>query len=110
MPEPLSPADATQGHWRNPVFLLVFVPGAGAWLAVFGWLTWRYFNPVSDWVGGQNALVQEVLGIVLLLVWAVILGLGAGAVGMVAERVAGIPPATGPGQTHGEHAKWERPN
>ena len=103
------PAAALQRHWRNPVFLLVFVPGSGAWLAVVGWLTWRYINPISDWVGGQNFLVQEVVGTILWVVWAVVLGFGAGAVGMVAERVAGIPPATGPGQTHGEHAGWHRP-
>ena len=64
------PAAAPQRHWRNPVFLLVFVSGAGAWLAVLGWLTWRYFNPVNDWVGGQNFFAQEVLGTFFLLAWA----------------------------------------
>ena len=104
------PAAATQGHWRNPVFLLVFVSGAGAWLAVLGWLTWRYFNPVNDWVGGQNFFAQEVLGTFFLLAWAVVLAFGLGGVGMFAERVAGIRPSTANGQTHGEHAQWERPN
>ena len=104
------PAVATQGHWRNPVFLLVFVPGAGAWLAVVGWLTWRYFTPINDWVGGQNMIVQEVVGTFLLLVWVIVLAFGVGAAGAVAGAVAGIPPTTGPGKTHGEHAKWERPD
>jgi len=92
-------------------FLLVFVPGAIAWLTVVGWLTWLYFNPVMDWVGAQNFFVQEVGGTVVWVAWALFLAFGVGAVGMLAERVSGIPPAdpTPPGKPTGKHAGWTPP-
>jgi hypothetical protein len=102
---------AKQNRWRNPVFLLVFASGAGAWLTAIGWLTWLYFNPLTDWVGGQNEAMQEILGTVLWVVWVLLVVFGTAATGILAERVAGIPPSgtTSTGQTTGKHAGWTPP-
>src|SRR4051812_45812715 len=96
------PDAAPQRRWLNPVFLLVFVPGAAAWLVVVGWVTWLSFNPIMGWIDAQNFFVQEVGGTVVWVAWALVLAFGLGAVGMLAERVAGIQPAIVPGQTHGK--------
>ena len=110
MPDPAGATDAAvHSQWRNPVFLLVFVPGALAWLAVVGWFTWLYVNPVMGWVGGLNEIAQELVGLVILLAWALALAFGIGGVGMLAERIAGIRPGAA-GQTHGKHAGWRRPH
>ncbi len=100
-----------RGRWWNPVFLVIFVPGALAWLAVVGWLTWRFFNPIADWLGGQHAAIQEVVGTLLFLAWAVGLVWGLAGASMLAERVARIPPdgAAATGQTAGKHAGWTPP-
>jgi hypothetical protein len=101
---------ATRSRWRNPVFLGIFVPGGLAWLAVVGWLTWMYVNPVMAWLGGLNAILQEIVGTAVVLVWAVFFAFGLAAVGTLAERVAGLPPSGAtPGQTAGKHAGWKPP-
>lgn len=79
-----------QRHWRNRRFLLVFVPGALAWLVVLGWFVWVAFHPVTDWIGDQNEFVQEILGTLVVCVFAVILALGVGAAAHLAEGVAGL--------------------
>ena len=109
MSDPAGGTRAAGRPWRSPAFLLTFVPGACAWLAFVGWLTWLYFHPVTDWVDRHNEFLQELLQIVLLLAWALGLAFGIGAAAVVAERVAGTRPPAAPGQTHGRHAGWHRP-
>jgi hypothetical protein len=96
-------------RWRNPTFLLVFCSGALVWLAVVAWLTWRYFNPVADWIGQQHEVVQELLGPLGFLAWAVVVSFGLGGFGLLAERAAGIPSAAPTGQTHGRLSGWTPP-
>ena len=96
----------------NRVFLAVFAVGAVLWLACFGWVVWHYFPVMMDWVERQHALLQELLGGLLVIAWALVLGLGVGAAALLAERVAGthhFPLGDAPGRTHGEHAAWHRP-
>lgn len=102
---------AIQNRWRNPIFLGIFVPGAVAWLTVVGWVVWVYFNPVMDWVGRQHEMLQEIFGLIIWGGAAVIVVVGLAAVALLAERVAGLPPAnaTGPGQTAGKHSGWTPP-
>ena len=108
MSEPAPESPAAPRRWRNPIFLLVFVPGAVAWLTVVGWLTWLYFNPVTDWVGRQNMVLQEILGTVLWVGWAVTLAFGLAGAGALAERAAGLPPVPAT-QTHGR-GTWHKPH
>ena len=109
MSDPSPGTRATGPPWGNPVFLLILALLACAWLAVVAWVTWRYFNPVTDWVGRQNEFLQELLGFVILLAWSLFLGLGIGGAAFLAERAVGRRPEAAPGQTHGRHAGWHRP-
>src|SRR5947209_623612 len=84
----LAPTRPAIARWRNPAFVLVFAPIALTWLAAIGWLTWYWFHPATDWVGRQNEILQEILGMVLLLVWALLIGLGVGGAAFLAERFA----------------------
>ena len=79
------------------------------WLALVGWVTWNAFGPVADWIGEQNEFLQELLWLVCVLAWALFLGLGAGAAVMLAEHAAGPEPYR-PGNVHGQHARWRRPD
>jgi hypothetical protein len=90
MPDPT--ADRLRRHWRNPRFLLAFAPCALAWLALTGWLVWLTFNPVTDWIGRQNAFVQEVLGTAAVCVVAVFAAAGVGGAAHLAEGAAGLRP------------------
>jgi hypothetical protein len=92
------------------VFLLVFVPGAGAWLAVVAWLTWRYFNPVGNWIAQQSRVVRDLFDPLCFVVLSGVVALGLAGIGILAKRAAGIPSAAPTGQTHGHHAKWTPPN
>ncbi len=108
MSEPATDSSPTKSRWRNPVFVLVFVLGAGVWLTVVGWLTWMYFNPVTDWIGRQHATLQEILGTALGLGWLVVFVWGLAGIATLAERAAGLPPISA-NQTHG-HGAWRKPN
>lgn len=108
MPEPTA-TPAMPNRWRNPVFLGIFVPGAVVWLAVVAWATWRYFNPVGDWLGRQHPAVQEVLGTIFFLGWAVVLVWGLVAVSTAAERAAGLPPSGTTCHTEARHTGWKPP-
>jgi hypothetical protein len=105
----MSTPTAAPNRWRNPTFLLIFCSGALLWLSVVAWLTWRYFNPVANWVGQQHEAVQELLSALGFLAWAVVLSLGLGGFGVLAERAAGIPSAAPTGQTHGTRSRWTPP-
>jgi hypothetical protein len=99
----------TRRHWRSPAFVLVFVTLSVVWLMVVGWVTWFLFNPVTDWIGRQNDVLQEACSLAALLPWALFLAGGIGAAAHIAERAAGIRPIYEPGQSSGQHAKWRRP-
>ena len=96
-------------RWRNPTFMLVFVPSSIAWLAVMTWLTWLLFHPVTDWIGRQHDLLQELCSLLVLLPWALLIGGGIATSAHLAERAAGIGPPAGHASTHGAHARWRRP-
>jgi hypothetical protein len=98
-------------RWRNPTFVATFAVGAVVWLAFFGWVAWRYFPVMMDWIERQHALLQEVLGGLLVIAWALFLGVGAGAAVVLADRAAGtrhLPAADA--RTHGQYAAWRRPD
>ena len=99
---------APQSRWRNRTFLLIFVPGVVAWLAVAGWVTWLYFLPVLDWVGGLPWWLQELVGTLIVCVWAVFLAAGLAGITELADRTAGtkFASALARGQKFGRHAKW----
>jgi len=99
----------TRRHWRSPTFVLVFVTLSAIWLVVVGWVTWLTFHPVTDWIGRQHELLQELCALVAILPWALFLGLGIGGAAHFAEGFAGLRASDGPGQTHGSHSKWRRP-
>lgn len=88
MPDPT--VERLRRHWRNPRFVLVFVPGALAWLAPMGWLAWVAFHPVTEWVGRRNEFVQELLGTVIVCIFAAVVALGVGAAAHLAEGAAGL--------------------
>jgi hypothetical protein len=99
----------TRRHWRSPTFVVVFLTLSAAWLVVVGSVTWLFFHPVTDWVGRQHELLQELCSLVVLLPWALFLAAGIGGAAHLAEGAAGLRSPYGPGQTHGSHAKWSRP-
>jgi hypothetical protein len=74
-------------------------------------VVWLHFNPVMGWVGRQHEMLQEILATVIWGGCAVIIAVVLAAIAVLAERVAGLPPAnaTGPGQTTGKHATWTPP-
>jgi hypothetical protein len=99
----------TRRHWKSPAFVLVFLTLSAIWLMVVGFVAWLLFNPVTDWIGRQNEVLQEACSWVAILPWALFLAGGIGAAAHVAERVAGIRPVYEPGRPCGPHAKWQRP-
>jgi hypothetical protein len=109
MPDPI--VGRLRRYWRTPRFLLVFVPGALAWLAVTGWLAWVAFHPVTDWIGGQNEFVQELCGPLAVVAWAAVLSVGLGGIAHFAEGAAGLRPgaeAWPPGPVPAGAKKWAR--
>jgi hypothetical protein len=106
-----TPSPATTSRWRNRTFVATFAVAAIAWLAFFGWVAWHYFPLMLNWVERQHAILQELLGGLLVIAWALFLGAGAGAAVVIADRVAGTRHLPDPGgQTHGQHAAWQRPD
>jgi hypothetical protein len=99
----------TRRYLKNPVFVLVFLVLSAVWLAVVGYVTWYFYHPVMDWIDRQNEIVQEVLSVVVLLPWACFMASGLGGAAHVAESAAGLRPTFEPGQSSGQHAKWQRP-
>lgn len=109
MPEP--PVNKLQRYLRNPRFLLILVPGTLAWLAVMAWLVWLKYSLVFDWIGRQNEFVQEGASSIVLLILALVFGLGIGGVIHVAEWVAGLRAAVEtwqPGPLPAGAKKWAR--
>jgi hypothetical protein len=99
----------TRRHWKSPTFLFVFLVLSAVWLMVVGWVTWYFYHPVMDWIDGQNEIVQELLFVVVLLPWACFMASGIGGAAHVAESSAGLRKTFEPGQSSGQHAKWQRP-
>lgn len=99
----------TRRHWRSPIFVVVFLTLSAIWLVVVGWVTWLLFYPVTDWIGRQHELLQELCALVVILPWASFLAAGIGGAAHLAEDAAGLRSPSGPGQTHGMHATWKRP-
>jgi hypothetical protein len=104
---------ATTSRWRNRFFIVTFVVATLSWLVFVGWVTWLVFFPIMDWVGRQHAILQEFIGLGIVVAWALFLGFGVGAAAMLADWLAGtrhLPLGDTPGQTHGQHAAWQRPD
>src|SRR5687768_16820390 len=110
MSDSATEAPATPSRWRNRTFVVTCAVALVAWLAFVGWVSWHSFPVALAWVERQNELLQELCAVVVLLPWAIVLGLGVGAAVELADRLAGTRHLPAAGRTHGQHAAWQRPD
>jgi Kef-type K+ transport system membrane component KefB len=108
MTDPAAATRPTRSRWRNPVFTLTFAFWACVWICFVGWVTWRSYHPIVNWIDRQNEFLQELLPTLLSVVWAGFLGIGMGIAAVLTEWITGIR-RTPNWQKHGHHAKWHRP-
>jgi hypothetical protein len=107
---------ATPSRWRTRTFAAVFAGVAVPWVLFVGYVAWNNFGATLGWVGDRNVALQELLCPLLVLAWFAFLVAGIGGAAALAVYAAGGRHlwtdlwTVVPGQTHGQHAAWRRPD